>query len=423
MRKVIPAFSTFAAFAILTACVVNPVTGKRNIGFVSEPQEIQLGQENFVPTQQMQGGQYELDPELTRYVNDVGQRIAAQSERQLPYEFVVVNSAVPNAWALPGGKIGINHGLLTELDNEAELAAVLGHEVVHSAARHTAQMLERGMLLQLGVIAAGVAASDSQYANLAVGAGMIGAQILSARYGREAELEADRYGMRYMANAGYEPDAAVSLQETFVRLSEGRQQGWLQGLFASHPPSEERVNRNRDHARELAVDGDLGRETYQQRTAHLREVKPAYEKHMEGLTALRENNPARARELAREALAIEPREGKFHGLLGQAAMQEDRRDEAMGHFDAAIDRNPQYFEYYVYRGLLREDAGRIDQARQDFERSNQLLPTAIAHERLGDIAIRQGRRAEAVDHYRIAAQSQSEVGQRAADKLRQMGVQ
>lgn len=406
-----------------TGCVTNPVTGERNLGLVSGEQEVQLGEQNFQPTQQITGGPFDRDPELTRYVQRVGQKVAAQSERQLPYEFVVINSGVPNAWALPGGKIGINHGLLAELDNEAELAAVLGHEVVHSAARHTAQQMERGMLMQLGVAAAGIAASESGYGDLAVGAGMLGAQVLSAKYGRDAELEADRHGMRYLAAAGYEPEAAVSLQETFVRLSEDRRQSWLEGLFASHPPSQARVEKNREYAQELAVDGELGRQAFQQHTAYVRRVQPAYAKYQEGVQALQQKQPAVARQKAHEALEIEPQEGKFHGLLGQAAMAEDRRSEASAHFDAAIQRNPEYFEYYLYRGMLREDAGQLQQARQDFERSNQLLPTAIAHEKLGDIASRQGRRGDAVQHYQVAAQSDSAVGQRALAKFRQLGGQ
>ena len=86
----------------------------------------------------MQGGAYVVDPELNRYVREVGARLARASDRALPYEFVVLNNSTPNAWALPGGKIAVNRGLLVELDNEAELAAVLGHEIVHAAARHGA---------------------------------------------------------------------------------------------------------------------------------------------------------------------------------------------------------------------------------------------------------------------------------------------
>lgn len=420
MKKLLGLIAIVSMTAI-PACVENPVTGKRNLGLVSAEQEVQLGQENYGPTQQMTGGPYNLDPELTRYVNGVGQKLARAADRDLPYEFVVINSDVPNAWALPGGKIGINHGLLAELDNEAELAAVLGHEIVHAAARHTAQTLERGMLLQLGVAAVGIAASDSEYANLAVGAGMVGAQVINSKYGRDAELEADQYGMQYLAEAGYDPDAAVSLQETFVRLSEGRNPSWLEGLFASHPPSQERVDRNRAYAQELRDDGQLGKDIYQQRTAHIRESQPAYEAHTEGRKALQEGNVELAERKAREALDIEPREGKFHGLLGQVNAERQQYDAALADFNKAVELNPEYFEFYVYRGLIQQEKRNLQAARQDLQKANQLLPTAIAHEALGDISVAQGQRAQAIEHYRIAASSQSPVGQRAAEKLRRMG--
>jgi predicted Zn-dependent protease len=138
---------TFAA-TFLCGCVINPVTGDRELALVSADQEIAIGEQQYAPSQQMQGGQYELDSELTSYVASVGQKLAAVSDRDLPYEFVVLNSSVPNAWALPGGKIAVNRGLLNELNSEAELAAVLGHEIVHAAARHGALAMQRGLLLQ-----------------------------------------------------------------------------------------------------------------------------------------------------------------------------------------------------------------------------------------------------------------------------------
>jgi len=107
----------------LAACGINPVTGKKELQFVSTAQEVQIGQQNYAPTRQSQGGDFIVLPEVSKYVNEVGQKLAAASDRPLPYEFSVLNSSVPNAWALPGGKIAVNRGLLTELDNEAELAA------------------------------------------------------------------------------------------------------------------------------------------------------------------------------------------------------------------------------------------------------------------------------------------------------------
>src|SRR5210317_1032321 len=127
MQKIsILLLSTFALYG----CAVNPVTGKNELSLISESQEISIGQKNYGPSRQMQGGDYNVNPELSVYVNTVGQKLARVSDRKLPYEFVVLNNSTPNAWALPGGKIAVNRGLLMSLENEAELAAVLGHEIV-----------------------------------------------------------------------------------------------------------------------------------------------------------------------------------------------------------------------------------------------------------------------------------------------------
>src|SRR5690554_4021320 len=124
--------------AALSACGVNPVTGKKELQFVSEAQELKIGEQYYAPTQQTEGGTFDVLPELSQYVNEVGHKLAAVSDRPLPYEFVVLDNSVPNASALPGGKITINRWLLTELKDEAELAGVLGHEILHPAARHGA---------------------------------------------------------------------------------------------------------------------------------------------------------------------------------------------------------------------------------------------------------------------------------------------
>ena len=117
---------------IISGCSVNPVTGKNELSIVSPQKEVAIGEKNYRPSRQSQGGDYYLDESLQTYVAGVGQRLAAVSDRPgLPYEFVVLNNDVPNAWALPGGKIAINRGLLLLLEDEAQLAAVLGHEVVH----------------------------------------------------------------------------------------------------------------------------------------------------------------------------------------------------------------------------------------------------------------------------------------------------
>src|SRR5262245_51117612 len=309
---------------LLTACGINPVTGKREIQFVSEAQEVQLGEQNYVPTRQSQGGDLTVLPELTTYVSGIGQKLAAVADRKLPYEFVVLNSSVPNAWALPGGKIAVNRGLLPELRSEAELAAVLGHEIVHAAARHGAKAQERGRLLQAGMavatIGAAVGGADQNIAGLVIQGAGLGAQLVQTKYGRDQELEADEYGMKYMKNVGYDPWGAVTLQEQFVRLSQesgAKPQSFIDGLFASHPPSEERVEKNKAHAAALGRGGDLGDARYAARVKPLLDMKPAYDKHDKALAAARKKEYAQARQLATEAANAIPKEGRFQQTLGE----------------------------------------------------------------------------------------------------------
>lgn len=390
---------------IFAGCAVNPVTGEREITFVSEASEIQMGEQNYAPMQQSQGGEYDVDPVLTEYVQSIGQRLAAVSDRALPYQFVVLNNSVPNAWALPGGKIAVNRGLLTELDSEAELAAVLGHEIVHAAARHSAQQMERGMLLQGLILATAVATSDSDYGNLAVGGANVAGQVITQKYSRGAELEADHYGMKYMSEAGYDPQGAVTLQQTFVKLSEGRNESWLSGLFASHPPSEERVRANTETAASLPPGGELGKEKYAQALAKTEKVVPAYKAYDEGREALGERNTSLALQKADEAIKLFPGEANFYALRGDARLLENKPEAAIDNYDTAIKYRDDFFYYYLQRGLANQKLGRNDRAAQDLSKSNQFLPTAPAHLGLGKIAADRGDRGAAIGHYKAVAES------------------
>jgi predicted Zn-dependent protease len=403
--------------AAFTGCVINPVTGNRELALVSADQEVAIGEQQYAPSRQMQGGDYALDPALTTYVRGVGQKLAAVSDRELPYEFVVLNSSVPNAWALPGGKIAVNRGLLTELHSEAELAAVLGHEIVHAAARHGALAMQRGLLLQGALLATAVITQRDHDPGLAIGAASVGAQLITQRNSREAELESDHYGMTYMSRAGYDPQAAVTLQETFVRLAEqnGGEGGKLEALFASHPPSTERVEKNRAMVTMLPTGGDIGRERYQAATATLRQRAPAYKAYDDARMALGEKKPDEAERLAQEAVKLVPNEAQFHALLGDIDVSRKRYDDAIKHYGDAIARNDNFFYYHLQKGLSHRALRQWDSATTELEASNQLLPTAEAEYALGTIAEQRGDRAKALEHYAHAAQSGNEAGAAAQD--------
>ena len=397
----------------LSGCAVNPVTGKNELSLVPEATEINIGHQQYLPSRQMQGGDYKVSPQVVSYVKGVGQRLATVSDRKLPYEFNVINDSTPNAWALPGGKIAINRGLLVELESEAELAAVLGHEIVHAAARHGAKGMERGMMLQGAVMVAGIASQNSEYSQLAIGGAGIAAQLISQKYSRSAESEADFYGMKYMSKAGYDPHAAIKLQQTFVRLSEGGDSNWLSGLFASHPPSQERVDANRQTAATLPAGGEIGRERYQKAIAPLLQDQDAYKAFDEGRKALSDGDTGRALSLANKALQAQPHEALFHSLRGDIRLKQKRYREAITNYDRAVQYNRDYFHYYLQRGLARLELGEKAQGEADLKKSIEFLPTAPAMNALGQLSLNRGDVPAAKSYFSAAAGSNSEAGKSA----------
>jgi predicted Zn-dependent protease len=403
--------------ASVSGCAVNPVTGDREFMMMSPSDDLKIGTQNYQPMLQAQGGAYDVDPALIEYVRSVGMKLAAVTDVELPYEFTVLNSSVPNAWALPGGKIAVNRGLLTEIGSEAELAAVLGHEIVHAAARHSAQQISRGQLLQGLVVATSVVAGDSGYEDLVVGGAGVAAQLISTKYSREAELESDKYGMRYMRRAGYDPQGAVTLQETFVRLSESRDQDWISGLFASHPPSEERVRENRKRAREMEAGGVLGVDEYRAALQQTLEAKPAYDAYDQGREALGEENVDAALAFANDALKLFPAEANFHALRGDVRMMNEQYDMAITNYDRAISRRDDFFYYYLQRGLVRKEQRKVDAAMTDLEHSLELLPTAPAHYNIGLIKKERGQIDAAKEHFEIVAKGGGEYGKAAGGEL------
>jgi predicted Zn-dependent protease len=277
--------------------------------------------------------------------------------------------------------------------------------------------MERGVLLNAGIVGLGIAAGDKDNADLMLGAAAFGSQLVNQKYGRDAELEADKYGMKYMAKAGYDPAAAIELQKTFVKLSRGKQPNWLEGLFASHPPSQERVDENIKTARQLNVKGITNKEVYQQKIAHLKKSEPAYEKYEDAKQALKSNDTTKAMSLLNEAITIEPREGLFHALKGDIHYNDKKYSQAEQAFDKAVNLNPQFFLFYLERGLAREKLQQYNKSRTDLEKSIALLPTAPAHHALGNIALESKNTQAAKEHFAKAASSDSTVGRESAEQL------
>ncbi len=189
--------SSAAAAGILSGCSTDPITGQTQLMLVSEESEVRLDKKNS-PHQFSADYGIIQDKELNSYINRTGKKIATVTHRpNMPYSFQAVNAAYVNAYAFPGGSIAATRGILVNLDNEAELAALLGHELGHVNARHTAEQMSKGVLTSVvvGGIAAYAGAKSQTYGKIAEGIGMIGSGMLLASYSRDNEREVDALGM------------------------------------------------------------------------------------------------------------------------------------------------------------------------------------------------------------------------------------
>ncbi len=393
---------------LLSSCVNNPVTGKRQLSIMSEAAELKLGERLYVPTQQQSGGVYKVDPDLNRYVNAIGQKLAAVSHQpNLPYEFVVINNSVPNAWAMPGGKIAINRGLLVLLKNEAELAAVLAHEIVHVTAKHSARQQDKAMMMGLGAQIINISTQNERYGNLINLGANLGGTALMSKYGRTDELDADFYGIDYMVKAGYDPEGAVELQKTFVALSKSRQSTWLSALFASHPPSQSRVQANMAKAFSINTPGMFNTQQYQTAIKQLKNDKAAYEDYDKGLKALNDGDAQQALALANKAIDQQVNESLFYELKGRALSKQKLTKKALEAFNQAIVLNDEFYSHYLHRASAYQALGNQQQAEEDFKRSAKWLPTATASYFLADIAKSRGDNQTAIQYFKAAAGSKA----------------
>ena len=254
--------STVALLAAIGACATNPATGKRELMLVSEGQEVALGkQEDQKAVASF--GVYE-DPALQDYVSSVGHSIAERTERpDLPWTFRLVDDAAVNAFALPGGFVYMTRGILAHLDSEAELAMVMGHEVGHVTARHSASQMSSQQLMSLGMGIGMIAVPElRRYGDLA----QLGLGLLFLKFGRDDENEADTLGLRYSNRLDYDAAEGAQAFRMLDQLSEQSEAGRVPGWLSTHPDPGDRYQRLLTAVREQGLDGgNVRREAYLER--------------------------------------------------------------------------------------------------------------------------------------------------------------
>lgn len=247
--RVLSTVTLFAGLAAcgagLTGCETNAATGRSQYLSMSTQEEISLGAE-AQPELIAQFGGATPSPELQAYVTGIGKRLAAVTEADnpsLPWEFTLLDSSVINAFALPGGKVFFSRGLAEEMTNEAQMAAVLGHECGHVTAKHSNERFGQNVITSIGGaiiggLAGAAATGDAGGAAIGAGAGATVGQVVALSYSRDQEIEADRLGMRYMEKIGYDPVGAIEVQQILKEHGGG---GGSFDILATHPSSDTRI--------------------------------------------------------------------------------------------------------------------------------------------------------------------------------------
>jgi len=367
-----------SAAGLLLGCAINPVTGRSQLMLVSEDQEIELDRQNS-PHQFSTDYGLLQDRVLNNYINTTGKKISTLTHRpQMPYSFQGVNAAYVNAYAFPGGSIAATRGILVELKNEAELAALLGHEIGHVNARHTAEQMSKGVLTNalIGGIATVAGTQSSGLGSLASQLGMIGADALLAHYSRDNEREADSLGLEYMVKAGYNPNGFVGLMD-MLRSTSKHKPNAIELMFSTHPMSDERyrtaVQSVQTQYRQ-AQNLPLYQERYMDNTVKLRSMKGAIEDMQKGESAMGGEKYDEAETYFKKALKQAPEDYAGLVMMAKCLTVREKYSEAAGFVGKAKQVYPQEAQAHYLAGFVNIKEKKYDSAYEDFNAYEKILP-------------------------------------------------
>lgn len=415
------------AAAGLSGCATSPVTGETILVGMSEAQEKQIDAQ-VAPHQFSQDLGAIQDEAVNRYVAGIGQRMGTLTHRpQMPYSYRVLNANYVNAYTFPGGAMGVTRGILADLDDEAQLAALLGHELGHVNARHAAQRQGQNLVAQAALAGLNVAAQSSDWGGLMSMGGQIGASALLAGYSREHEREADALGQEYLVKAGYPATGMVRLHQLLV-AEEKTAPSLLQTMFSTHPMSSERMQAAQaaaDSRYRISNSLDARRERFMDSTASLRRIRPTIDACKNGETAMAARQYPKAQAEFQTALARTPRDYASNLRMAQCLQAQGQTAKAVDYADNAREIYPQEAQAYKLAGVLalqQRDAGR---AYQNLDRFDRLLPGDAGITFLKGISLEgMGNRQAAAQHYAayLRQSQQGNAAQYSYNRLKAWGM-
>jgi predicted Zn-dependent protease len=407
-----PGLKTFVIAAVLltaAGCRTNPVTGKSQMIFFSTEDELALGDSYHPNLVMMYDGEY-LDPELKLYLGTIVNRLRAVSHRRdMRVDFTVLNTSVFNAFAIPG-HVYCTRGFLAQLQNEAQFAAVMAHELGHVNALHTAKQMTNQILIAAGLAVVQESLGQGGSARGVMLAGEVSLALLGLSYSREQEHQADRVGTYYMALAGWDPRQSIAMQRLLAGLS-SHQETIIDKYLSTHPPAAERIMEiNAVIAEKGLLDKDyiqgdgIFEERWLRRTAEVRKVNEAFKPYDKGSELLRKGRYNEALAAAEEALRNRKNQAPFHRLKGDALLMLGRLSEARASYTRALDVDRRYVPANVGLGQVALNENKLTEAEMQFAAAVRGFPSSpLANFGLGVSRLRQGRFQDAIQPFEAAA--------------------
>lgn len=397
--------SSAPVLSALSGCATSPVTGEQIIVGMSESDEVQVDKQH-APHQFSQDLGAVQDDGVNQYVTRVGDSLDSRVHRQqVPYNYRVLNANYINAYTFPGGSVGVTRAIMTEMKNEAELAALLGHELGHVNARHAAQRQGQAMIGQAAVIGLNIAVASSnqaQWGPLVGLASQVGASALLSSYSREHEREADALGQEYMVRAGYPASGMVGLHQMLVNQNSARP-GLLETMFSSHPMPAERVaTAERLAATQYAASASMNpqRERYMDSTSRLRAIRPTIEACQRGELAGAKKDLGGAEREFGQAVRLTPNDYASNVLMAQCLVAQKRYDDARRFADQAKSVYPREAQAHKLAGISRLASQDPAGAFRDLDSFDRLLPGDTGVLFLKGVALEgTGQREAAARHY------------------------
>ena len=421
--------TSMATAGVLTGCATNPVTGKSQLMLMSEEQEIEIDK-NYAPVQFSSDYGKVQDRKLSAYIQKTGKGMTNQTHRShMPYSFQVVNATYINAYAFPGGSIAITRGILLSIDNEAELAALVGHELGHVNARHTAQQMTKGTLTQAvvgGLSVATGATLGSGAGQLASQLGMISAGALLASYSRENEREADALGLEYMVRSGYGADGFVGLMDMLNSQSKSKHSA-IELMFATHPMSDERYQ-TAIQSVQTQYKNDrkkpLYRERYMDNIASLRRIKGAIDAMQKGEKKMINKKYDEAESQFNRALKIAPNDYTALVMMSKCQFVKEDWSKTKRYTTRAKKVYPGEAQAWQISGIVNLKTEKYAAAFADFDQYDKLLPGSPKTTFFkGYAKEKMGKRDEAAKYYYNYLQmtQQGKEAQYAYQRLKEWG--